>query len=119
MKRIIRGRNTRKTTDLLEYAREHGCDILTGTAAMADCVLMLAMERGLPGPVNRRKAPGRPISIGGIRIFTVHDVLACKEGRSRFFLRPVLIDELEIVLQMLLPNVPIVGYSISIKDGDE
>lgn len=118
MIRIIRGRATGKTTELLEFAAAHGCDILTATAPMADYILMLAEERGLPGPVNRRKAPGKPLSIGGIRIFTVHDILSCRDGRSRFFLRPILVDELDAVLSMLLPGMQIAGYSVTVRDEE-
>lgn len=60
---------------------------------------------------SRVRRPCEPLQAGPVRIYSAHDLIGCREGRS--FRKPILIDELDAFLQRCVPQVQIAGYSIT------
>lgn len=114
MLHVFLPRGAGKTTRLLTKAVADGCDILVANRCQADCVLVTAEERGIPGEIIRYYRG--PSSIGDVRIFTPEDLKYRDGDPGRW--RPILIDELDLVLPMLLGGRLCAGYSVTYPDVD-
>ena len=105
-----------KTSRLIVKAYAEGCDILVATRRMGDCVIDTAKHMGIPGKINRDPRRGPP-SIGDVRVLIPAD-LRYRDGDHAHDHRPILIDEIDLVLPALLGGRPCAGYSVTCYDDD-
>lgn len=108
-------RGAGKTSRLIAKACADGCDILVASRRMGDCLIDTAKRMGIPGKINRDPRRGPP-SIGDVRILTPADLKYRDGDPGRR--RPILIDELDLVLPALLGGRRCVGYSVTYPDVD-
>lgn len=116
MLHVFLPRGAGKTSRLLIKACTDGCDILVATRRMGDCLIDTAKRMGIPGKINRDPRRGPP-SIGDVRVLIPED-LRYRDGDRRHENRPILIDELDLVLPALLGGRPCAGYSVTYPDVD-
>lgn len=105
-----------KTSRLIVKAYAEGCDILVATRRMGDCVIDTAKRMGIPGKINRDPRHGPP-SIGDVRVLIPAD-LRYRDGDHAHDHRPILIDEIDLVLPALLGGRPCAGYSVTYPEVD-
>lgn len=116
MLHVFLPRGAGKTSRLLAKACADGCDILVANRRMGDCLIDTARHMGIPGKINRDPRRGPP-SIGDVRVLIPAD-LRYRDGDRRHENRPILIDELDLVLPALLGGRLCAGYSVSYPDVD-
>lgn len=105
-----------KTSRLIAKACTEGCDILVANRRMGDCLIDTAKHMGIPGKINRDPRRGPP-SIGDVRVLIPAD-LKYRDGDHERDGRPILIDEIDLVLPQLLGGRPCAGYSVTCYDDD-
>ena len=105
-----------KTSRLIAKAYAEGCDILVATRRMGDCVIDTAKHMGIPGKINRDPRRGPP-SIGDVRVL-IPAALRERAGDHRHDSRPILIDDIDLVLPQLLGSRPCAGYSVTYPEVD-
>lgn len=115
MMHLFLPRGAGKTSRLLAKACSDGCDILVATRRMGDSLIDTAKLMGIPGKINRDPRRGPP-SIGDVRVLIPAD-LRYRDG-DRHEKRPILIDELDLVLPALLGGRLCAGYSVTYPDVD-
>ena len=105
-----------KTSRLIAKACAEGCDILVANRRMGDCLIDTAKHMGVAGRINRDPRHGPP-SIGDVRVLIPAD-LKYRDGDHGRDRRPILIDDLDLVLPQLLGGRPCAGYSVTCYDDD-
>lgn len=109
-------RRAGKTSRLIAKAYAEGCDILVPSRRMGDCVIDTAKHMGIPGKINRDPRRGPP-SIGEVRVLIPAD-LRYRDGANGHDHRPILIDEIDLVLPQLLGGRTCAGYSVTYPEVD-
>lgn len=108
MLHIIGGRQTGKTSRLIAHAIANNCDILVPTRIMAQAAAETARRMGL----EVSKDPKRNLfKIENIYILTQDYSLLYGETAKIHTERGVLIDEVDIFLNSLVPNLK--GYTVT------